>query len=138
MNIYDRQQLRERLVDQMSEGSTHWEGCATEHPICAALNLLDEVTEMENHYSAALDEVYLLRVQMEYEAGVREADLGLKTYPKSRRRFAEEAISRMWEAAEGKIGKVSRERNENGGPTYRRMLGAKTLTRSQWESRNDA
>lgn len=45
--------------------------------------------------SAALDEIYFLRQGMAYEAAVVEAHLSLKSFPKSRRKYAEEQIERM-------------------------------------------
>lgn len=52
-------------------------------------------------YSAALDEVYRLRTALEYEARVTEAHLTLKSFPKSRRVFAEDQVQRMRDAARG-------------------------------------
>lgn len=134
MNIYDRNRLRDQILERANEGSTHWEGCWEAHPDCAMLNLIDYVSEVENHYFRALDEIFLLRTQLAYEARVREADLGLKTYPKSRRRFAEEAIERMRTSAQGGIAKVAHALNMSGGVSYRRLIGERTLTRWEWEN----
>jgi hypothetical protein len=56
---------------------------------------------VEEHYSAALDEIYRLRRALAYEAGVLKAHLGYKTFPKSRRRHADEQVARLLDAARG-------------------------------------
>lgn len=61
----------------------------------------DEPTVPLSLLSRALDEVYDLRRLVAYEACVRQADLGYATYPKSRRKVAEERIERLRQAARG-------------------------------------
>lgn len=51
------------------------------------------------HYSAALDEILRLRRALAYEAGVTNAHLQFKSFPKSRRAMAEEQVRRMQQAA---------------------------------------
>lgn len=128
--------IRNLIERRRNDGSTHWEDCWKEHVDCALVRLADECEEMLDHYSAALDEIYLLRAQFAYEARGREADLTLKTFPKSRRRFAEQSIDRMRDAADGKVKGVSNHLSLEGGIGYRRLLGDRTLTRSQWENRD--
>jgi hypothetical protein len=57
---------------------------------------------MQNHdlLSAALDEIFRLRRALSYEAAVVEAHYaGYKTFPKSRRKIAEQQVARMRQAA---------------------------------------
>ncbi len=54
------------------------------------------------YYSAALDEIWRLRCILAYEARVVEAHTSLKTFPKSRRAYAEKQIEHMRAAARGK------------------------------------
>lgn len=54
--------------------------------------------------SAALDEIYRLRRAFAYESRVIEAHYeGLKTFPKSRRKIAEEQVARMREAVTSSV-----------------------------------
>lgn len=56
------------------------------------------MTELEL-LSAALDEIFRLRRALSYEARVVEAHYELyKTFPKSRRKIAEEQVARMQQA----------------------------------------
>lgn len=86
------------------------------------------------HYSLALDEIWKLRRALAYEAGVTQAHLSLKSFPKSRRAYAETQVRRMQSAASGHI-----EMAYAGLNTYmlqealRDASGQPTLTRSQWE-----
>lgn len=86
------------------------------------------------HYSAALDEIYRLRTALAYEASVVDVHLGYKTFPKSRRFFAEQQVERMREAARGDADS----HRHLAPPTLghaRRAAGMDGLTRHQWESR---
>lgn len=91
------------------------------------------------YYSAALDEVYRLRRALAAEARVTEAHLTLKSFPKSRRRFAESQVDRMRQAARGDA-----EAAYAGHESWVLDSAAKdagmpqTLTRSQWEREIDA
>lgn len=60
--------------------------------------------------SVAIDEIYFLRAMLADEAGIIEAHLGYKTFPKSRRRFAEEQVERMKRAAAGEMYAAAREK----------------------------
>lgn len=51
--------------------------------------------------SAAVDEIYALRGILADESLILEAHLGYKTFPKSRRKYAEAQIERMRKAAAG-------------------------------------
>lgn len=53
------------------------------------------------NYSRALDEVYRLRTALAVEASITAAHLDLKSFPKSRRTFAEQQVERMRAAARG-------------------------------------
>lgn len=81
--------------------------------------------------SRALDEIYVLRTLLAYEAAVRAADLELKSYPKSRREIAEHAIQRMRGAARGEewLPYI----NERARRSARAAAGMPdTLTRASW------
>lgn len=90
---------------------------------------------MLDHYSAALDEIYELRRALAYEARVVEAHYeDFKTFPKSRRRIAEEQVQRMRKAASGHA-----ELAYAGTPHYSLDASAKEampngLSRGQWEA----
>jgi hypothetical protein len=63
------------------------------------------VTEPEfdiNMYFDALDEIWLLRRALAYEAAATAAHLSYKSFPKSRREVAENQIERMRESARGR------------------------------------
>lgn len=90
------------------------------------------------YYSAALDEVHRLRRALAREARIVEAHLDLKSFPKSRRVFAEEQVQRMRQSARGAA------QLAYAGVDYQvmdgcmRMAGAaSTLTRDQWEREVD-
>lgn len=93
------------------------------------------------YYSAALDEIWAMRGLMAAEARVLEAHLELKSFPKSRREYAQESVERMREAARGGAVEI----RDTWGEEYRRAatelrsIGAKeTLTRAAWEAERDA
>ena len=89
--------------------------------------------DMAANYSRALDELYLLRGLAQHEADVLEAHLGLKSFPKSRRPFAEEQVKRLRLAAEGKAA-VAHDQAYDSSLTFRRREGQRTLTRSSFEA----
>lgn len=83
--------------------------------------------------SLALDEIYALRCVLASEARTLEATLEYKTFPKTRRRFAEESVRRMRAAAAGEVVRIDyydrvELRNLEGTPivssTYLRPGGA--------------
>lgn len=93
----------------------------------------DEGICMED-YSAALDEIYMLRRAMAYEADVLEVHLDYKTFPKTRRKIAEDSVKRMRAAARGWGG------HSWAGTSYLSLRSAfkkagarETLTRHDWE-----
>lgn len=85
--------------------------------------------------SLALDEVYALRQLVAYEAGVREADLTYKTFPKSRRDIAKDRIQKLRSAARGRAIDVVRDLHKQRDLRYAlREAGApETMTRWEWQ-----
>ena len=88
------------------------------------------------HYSDALTEIYELRAALAYEAQVLKAHLDYKSFPKSRRKYAEEQIERMKQAAAGKA-KVAYAGTSFLKQSLRWAGASETLTRWQWEHRHD-
>lgn len=81
--------------------------------------------------SIAVDEIYFLRALLADEADVLEAHLDYKTFPKTRRKYAEEQLDRMRRAAKGEMYAAARERFD--APMAFRRLGVKeTLTNHDW------
>lgn len=87
-------------------------------------------------YSAALDEIYALRAALAVEARIIEAHLLLRSFPKSRREVAGKQVTRMRVAAKRGAGRAYADMPQRYAELKR--LGAKTLTRTQWESRDGA
>lgn len=90
--------------------------------------------EME-HYSRALDEIWLLRRALAYEAEVVAVQaVDAKALGKGRRAILSRSVDRMQQAARGKVGAaysgVSR-RSLDG--CMEDAGGEQGLTRSQWE-----
>lgn len=81
--------------------------------------------------SAAVDEIYFLRALLADESGIIEAHLSLKTFPKSRRRFAEEQVERMGRVARGEMYTAARE-NFNQKLALKRLGADDCLTNQQW------
>jgi len=81
--------------------------------------------------SIAIDEIYFLRAVLADEAGIVEAHLTLKTFPKSRRKFAEEQVERMQRIARGE-GWDARRDGFKSGAALRRVGADDTLTNRQW------
>lgn len=85
-------------------------------------------------YSEALDEIWRLRGLLAVEAGILEAHLALKGFPKSRRAHAEAQVDRMLRAAQGQSSRVY---YEHPGLRVRAARHAahipETLTRAAWE-----
>ena len=85
------------------------------------------------YYSAALDEIYRLRRALAFEARVAEAHYeGLKSYPKSRRGYAEEQVARMREAAAGNADVQYRDMPHID--VYGQEAIPNGLSRGQWEA----
>lgn len=83
--------------------------------------------------SGLLDEVYELRRVCAYTAQAIQADLSLKTFPKSRRLLAESRIERLRKAANGYARHVNLGVSGQVLRAALRDAGAKeTLTRAQW------
>lgn len=88
-----------------------------------------------HHYMVALDEIYSLRRALAYEAGRTAADLQYKTFPKSRRAIAENAINRMRSAARGFVEHAYGDRSTTVLHHAMREADAPTtLTRHAWET----
>ncbi len=81
--------------------------------------------------SIALDEVFFLRALLADEAGIIEAHLGYKTFPKTRRKYAEEQVERMKAAAAGDIVGAQRE-NFSASRALRRLGLDECLTNDMW------
>lgn len=91
------------------------------------------MTTVEPGYSRALDEIYWLRGLAAYEADVLEAHLGLKSFPKSRRPFAEAQVRRLRLAAQGKPLDAYNDAYSRS-VTFRRSEGGRTLSRGTYEA----
>jgi hypothetical protein len=86
-------------------------------------------------YSAALDEVYRLRTVLALQAMGQAADLSMKTFPKSRRGWAEKRITECQDAACGQSSRVLAGKDSNVLRAARTHAGVpQTLTREQWEA----
>jgi hypothetical protein len=85
-------------------------------------------------YSKALDEIFLLRRAMAYEAGVAEAHADFKTFPKTRRPFVAAQVERLRAAARGDVRKSYADKPSL---TLRWALlnagASETMTRTEWE-----
>jgi hypothetical protein len=81
--------------------------------------------------SVAVDEIYFLRALLADEADILEAHLALKTFPKSRRAYAEEQLERMRFAAAGNVMDVLRS-GFSAQIALRRAGIVGTLTNDQW------
>lgn len=74
---------------------------------------------IEAAYAAALDEIYALRAVLACEARILEAHVDYKTFPKSRRQFADASIVRMRGLARGGHRTVYAEGVGSPGGVYR-------------------
>lgn len=86
--------------------------------------------------SVAVDEIYFLRALLADEADIIDAHLGYKTFPKSRRKFAEEQIERMRAAASGDMNAARREKFDST-QAFRRLGIDDSLTNSQWAEQRE-
>lgn len=84
------------------------------------------------HYSMALDEIYLLRAMLADEADILNEHLEFKTFPLSRRKVAEQQVARMRGLAGGDLERQCRE-GFKAKDALRRAGIDECLTRSQWE-----
>ncbi len=125
--------LRGILAEHSGVGGEPCDGCLA-RMVHNVLRQYDGNGEILDHYSAALDEIFVLKSALAHEARVIEAHLGLKTFPKSRRAFAEAQIVRMRAAAKGRAHTAYREAPSRLDSL--RKLGVDTLTRAQWEARD--
>lgn len=97
----------------------------------------EEPTVPARLYSAALDEVYALRMALAYEAGVVEAHADYKTFPKTRRPIVENQAERMRASARGEVLAAYASKNPRGLRAALRDAGApETLTRQHWEAQH--
>ena len=91
-----------------------------------------------SHYSGALDEIYRLRRALAYEADVLVAHLTYKTFPKTRRRYAEEQVERMRAAARGEVlARYAGVSDLSLRSAMDRAGASQTLTRGDWEHHRD-
>jgi hypothetical protein len=96
-----------------------------------------QTDELLARYGAALDEIYALRAILAAEALRVEADLGLKSFPKSRREHAEAWNRLLRQAARGSYGDAYGQLVRP--KAYLRAVGAEdTLTRGSWEAERAA
>ena len=93
--------------------------------------------------SDLLDEVYFLRHILACEARILEGHLDYKTFPKTRRPYAEASVERMRVAAKGGAVGLFREPRpyQHSKREMEAIGGEQTLTLSQWheerETRSD-
>lgn len=90
--------------------------------------------------SDLLDEVYFLRHILVSEARILEAHLDFKTFPKSRRAYAESSVERMRTAAKGGAISLFREPYpyQNSKREMQAIGGSQTLTIWQWNEEREA
>lgn len=81
--------------------------------------------------SAAVDEIYFLRAILADEAAIIEAHLGYKTFPKTRRKYAEEQVQRLRRIARGELYSASR-KDFNQKRALRTADAEECLTNAQW------
>jgi hypothetical protein len=81
--------------------------------------------------SVAIEEIYFLRAVLADEAAIVEAHLGYKTFPKTRRPYAQQQIERMRRIARGELWSATRDKFDQ-----RRALRSADaddcLTNHQW------
>lgn len=82
--------------------------------------------------SVAIDEIYALRALLANEADILRAHLDFKTFPKSRRAFAEQQIERMILAASGDYQRAQAHKDYDGKRALSRMGIDNILTNGQW------
>lgn len=98
----------------------------------------DGQDEMLRYYSAALDEIYWLRVALAVEAEAQAGNLNFKTFPKSQRKATEQSIARMQACARGERPERYRSLSLSWlDGLFDALGGRRTLTRHQWEQEVD-
>lgn len=89
------------------------------------------MTYQQSPLSAAIEEIYLLRAILADEAAIVEAHLSYRTFPKTRRPYAEAQVERMRHAARG--GMYEAVRGKFNAKRALRTAGAdECLTNHQW------
>lgn len=92
-------------------------------------------SDMLAHYSAALAEIYRLRIALGHEATVFEAALGYRTLPEGLREQFQRSVESMRAAVRGEEFTYTRMLGPEAQKMVLRLAGAPTsLTRSQWEA----
>lgn len=86
--------------------------------------------------SAAVDEIYFLRALIADEATILESHLGYKTFPKTRRPFAEAQVDRMRRVARGEMYAATRQ-GFNQKRALRDAGADDVLTNHQWAKQRD-
>jgi hypothetical protein len=86
------------------------------------------------HYSRALDEIHRLRGLLVYESLVLQVHLDYKSFPKSRRKIAEEQIACMGQAALVFSEKAMESVDRRSMRQIRQEYGIETLTRREFET----
>lgn len=89
-------------------------------------------------YSQALDEIWRLRRILAHEACVLEAHLGLKTFPKSRRAYAELQVERMRASARGEAKEIHQDMDFRKLNHAMQVAGASsTLTAPEFQAESE-
>ncbi len=91
--------------------------------------------EMLKHYSAALDEIFRLRVAAAYEARAAEALLTYASMPKGVRSGLEAARARMRATAKGWTDIYDHVTADTRAFLLRNCDAPQTLNRHEWENR---
>lgn len=86
----------------------------------------------EQALTAALDEIWWLRQALAYEAEILAAHLAYRTFPKSRRRYAAEQLTRMAFAAGGHAAAAYAACDPRALRSALQRAGAPTLTFDQF------
>jgi hypothetical protein len=97
-----------------------------------AAHLSEEHEKAMRDLTAALDEIYLLRQAMAYEAAVLQEHTRFASFPKSRRVWATQQIERMRKAAESGGRAAYADVNPGSLSIEARNCGLTTLTRAQF------
>ena len=100
------------------------------------MTAMDE--KMFSHYMDSLDEIYLLRKAAALEAQELEAHMKFAKFPRSRRAIAQQQVDRLRQAAMGDTEKAYKEESKKAYAALCLLSEeVRTLTRRQWEARND-
>lgn len=90
--------------------------------------------ETFGYYSTALDEIFALRGLFAYEASLLVGHLGYKTFPPSRRTFADEQVTRMRAAARGHMAIALRDVPLRSISGEARNIAVHEVTAEWWEA----